>query len=163
MKNLSIIAAVARGNAIGRNGGLLCHLPADLRRFKNLTTGHPVIMGRRTFESLPGGALPNRRNIVISRNPAFTAEGAEVTRSIEDALWLVKEEEEAFVIGGEQIYRALLPMASRLYITHVHASFPGADAFFPEVNWNEWTETFRENHRADDKNHHAYTFVDYRR
>ena len=127
MKNLSIIAAVARNNAIGKGGDLLCHLSADLQRFKALTTQHTIIMGRRTFESLPKGALPNRRNIVVTRNPAFSAPGVETFLSLEDALWAAKDDGEVFVIGGEQIYRETIAMASRLYLTHIDASFSGAD------------------------------------
>lgn len=163
MKNLSVIAAAARNNAIGKNGQLLCHMPADMKHFKELTTGHTVIMGRVTFESLPKGALPNRRNIVVTRNPAFRAENTEVALSIEDALWMARNDDEAFVIGGEQIYRETLPLSTRLYLTLIDAAFPGADAFFPEINLNMWTEVSREHHSADEKNPHPYTFVNYRR
>ena len=163
MKNLSIIAAVARNNAIGKGGDLLCHLSADLQRFKALTTQHTIIMGRRTFESLPKGALPNRRNIVVTRNPAFSAPGVEAFLSLEDALWAAKDDGEVFVIGGEQIYRETIAMASRLYLTHIDASFSGADAFFPQVNFAEWKETFREHHKADDSNPHSFTVINYER
>ena len=163
MKNLSIIVAVSRNNAIGKKGKLLCHLTADMKRFKELTTGHTVIMGRRTFESLPKGALPNRRNIVVTRNPNFSAANIETAYSIEDAFRMVENDGEAFVIGGEQIYRETLPFASRLYLTRIEATFLGADAFFPEINLKEWTETAREHHESDDKNDHAFTFIDYRR
>ena len=163
MKNLSIIAAVAKGGAIGKNGSLLCHMTADLQRFKTLTTGHTIIMGRRTFDSLPKGALPNRRNIVVTRNPQFSAPGVEVALSIEDALRMAEADGEIFVIGGEQIYRATLPLASRLYLTEIHASFFGADAFFPDVNWKEWRETLRERHPSNDRNPYSYAFVNYDR
>ena len=163
MKNLSIIVAVSRNNAIGKKGKLLCHLSADMKRFKELTTGHTVIMGRRTFESLPKGALPNRRNIVVTRNPNFSAANIETAYSIEDAFRMVENDGEAFVIGGEQIYRETLPFASRLYLTRIEATLLGADAFFPEINLKEWTETAREHHESDDKYDHAFTFIDYRR
>ena len=163
MKNLSIIAAVAKGGAIGKNGGLLCHMSADLQRFKALTTGHTIVMGRRTFDSLPKGALPNRRNIVITRNPQFSAPGVEVALSVEDAFRMAESDGEVFVIGGEQIYRATLPFASRLYLTEIDATFFGAHAFFPDVNWKEWRETLREYHQSDDRNPHPYSFVNYER
>ena len=111
MRNLSIIAAIDRNNAIGRNGQLLCHLPADLKHFKELTSGHTIIMGRVTFDSLPKGALPNRRNIVVTRNPNFKAEGVETALSVEDALWMSRDDSEVFVIGGGQIYRETLPLS----------------------------------------------------
>lgn len=135
---LSIIVAAANDNAIGDNGDLIWHISADLKRFKSLTMGHPVIMGRKTWESLPKGALPGRRNIVISRNATFNAPGAEVVGSVEAALMLCREEEEAFIIGGAQIYRQALPLAERLYLTRVDAAYPDADARFPQINSEEW-------------------------
>ena len=138
MKKLSVVVAVARDNAIGRNGDLLCHLPADLRHFKNLTSGHTVVMGRRTFDSLPKGALPNRRNIVITRNPAFSAPGTETAASIEALPGMIAPDETVFVIGGEQIYRQLLPLATELCLTRIEAAFPDACTFCPLLNENEW-------------------------
>lgn len=163
MKKLSVVVAVARDNAIGRNGDLLCHLPADLRHFKNLTSGHTVVMGRRTFDSLPKGALPNRRNIVITRNPAFSAPGTETAASIEVLPGMIAPDETVFVIGGEQIYRQLLPLATELCLTRIEASFPDADTFFPVFDENEWEETWREAHEPDEKNAYPYTFLIYRR
>lgn len=160
---ISLIAAVARNRAIGKDNKLIYWLPDDMKRFKALTTGHTIIMGRRTFESLPKGALPNRRNIVITRNPQFSAPGVEVALSVEDAFRMAKSDGEVFVIGGEQIYRATLPFASRLYLTEIDATFFGADAFFPDVNWKEWRETLREHHQSDDRNPHPYSFVNYER
>lgn len=156
--NLSIIVAIAKNNAIGQKGGLLCHLPADLKHFKNVTSGHTVIMGRRTFESLPKGALPNRRNIVVTRNLSYTAERIETAFSLEDALDMVKGEPEAFIIGGAQIYQEALPLASRLYLTWIDAEFPDADTFFPEPDLYEWKETNRETFAPDEKNPYPYTF-----
>lgn len=163
MKKLSVVVAVARDNAIGRNGDLLCHLPADLRHFKNLTSGHTVVMGRRTFDSLPKGALPNRRNIVITHNPAFSAPGTETATSIEALPGMIAPDETVFVIGGEQIYRQLLPLATELCLTRIEASFPDADTFFPVFDENEWEETWREAHEPDEKNAYPYTFLIYRR
>ena len=160
---LSIIVAIARNGIIGSGNSLIWHISEDLRRFKQLTTGHTVLMGRSTFESLPKGALPNRRNIVITRNPQFSAPGVEVALSVEDAFHMAESDGEVFVIGGEQIYRATLPFASRLYLTEIDATFFGADAFFPDVNWKEWRETLREHHQSDDRNPHPYSFVNYER
>ena len=163
MTDLSIIVAVAADGAIGKQGGLLCHMRADMQRFKALTTGHTIIMGRRTYDSLPKGALPNRRNIVVTRNAAFTAPGVEVATGIDEALRMADGDGEVFVIGGEQIYRATMERATRLYLTEIHAGFEGADAFFPDVDKNAWTEESREEHEADEKNPHPYAFVNWRR
>ena len=159
--HITLIAAVAENRAIGLDNQLFYHIREDLRRFKSLTTGHTVLMGRRTFESLPKGALPNRRNIVITRDPQFSAPGVEVALSGEDAFRMAESDGEGFVIGGEQIYRATLPFASRLYLTEIDATFFGADAFFPDVNWKAWRETLREHHQSDDRNPHPYSFVNY--
>lgn len=161
--NISIIVAVSQDGAIGKNGDLLCHMSADLKRFKSLTTGHSIVMGRRTYDSLPKGALPNRRNIVVTRNPQFTAPGVEVALSLDEAFRLTEGEDEVFVIGGEQIYRAAIDYASRLYLTEIDAHFHGADAFFPEVNLCEWRLLSRESHASDERNPYPYAFVDYER
>jgi dihydrofolate reductase len=161
--NLSLIAALDANNAIGYENQLLCHLPADLRHFKNLTTGHTVIMGRRTFESLPKGFLPNRLNIVISstleqpQNNTFI-----VKKNIDQALKFSENEQKIFIIGGESIYFQTIEMADNLYITEVLAAFP-ADAFFPKIDLNIWTEIGRENHQPDEKNKFSYNFVEYER
>jgi len=160
---LSIIAALGKNNEIGKGNQLLCHLPADLKRFKSITTGHTVIMGRKTFESLPNGALPNRRNIVISRNPELIVEGAEVYSSLDQALLKCIDEAEVFITGGAQIYKQALPVADKLYITKIHAAFPEADAFFPPIDRNIWKEVDREFFPADEKNPYAFTFVEYER
>ena len=151
---ISIIVAVAENNAIGRAGDLLCHLSSELKHFKAVTSGHTVIMGRKTFDSLPKGALPNRRNIVITRNSAFTAENVEVAHSLEEAINMAGGD--AFIIGGEQIYRQALPFADKLFLTKIHAEFPDADTFFPEINANEWAEESRETFPSDDKNQFPY-------
>ena len=148
---LSIIVAVASDGAIGRANDLLWHLPADLKRFKELTTGHTILMGRKTFESLPRGPLPNRRNIIISRSlPAPS--GAEVYPTIQQALEACASDEEVFIIGGGEIYRQLLPDTERIYLTRVQASFPDAEVFFPELNPTEWIEEAREVYPRDERN-----------
>lgn len=150
---LSIVVAMARDRAIGRNNDLLWHLPADLRRFKALTTGHSILMGRRTWESLPNGALPKRRNIVVSRSLQAT-EGAELYTSIEAALQALESssQEEVFVIGGGEIYQQLLPQAHRLYLTVVEGEYPEADTFFPEINQADWEITHEAYQPQDEHN-----------
>ena len=148
---LSIIVAIASDGAIGRANDLLWHLPADLKRFKELTTGHTILMGRKTFESLPRGPLPNRRNIIISRSlPAQP--GAEVYPSIQQAMEDCASDEEVFIIGGGEIYRQLLPDTERIYLTRVQASFPDAEVFFPELDPTEWVEEAREVYPRDERN-----------
>lgn len=148
---LSIIVAVASDGAIGRANDLLWHLPADLKRFKELTTGHTILMGRKTFESLPRGPLPNRRNIIISRSlPAQP--GAEVYPTIQQALVACASDEEVFIIGGGEIYRQLLPNTEQIYLTRVQASFPDAEVFFPELDSTEWIEEAREVYPRDERN-----------
>ena len=159
MKNISIIVVIDRHSAIGKGNDLLCHLPADLKHFKNTTTGHTVIMGRKTYDSLPKGALPNRRNIVITRNPEFTAERVEVAHSFEQAVEMVKGEEEVFVMGGAQIYTIALPFTANLYLTEIGHQCDDADTFFPEIDYSQWTEESRESHDSDEKNPYPYSFV----
>ena len=159
MKNISIIVVIDKHSAIGKGNDLLCHLPADLKHFKNTTTGHTVIMGRKTYDSLPKGALPNRRNIVITRNPEFTAERVEVAHSFEQAVEMVQGEEEVFVMGGAQIYNIALPFATNLYLTEIDHQFDDADTFFPEIDYSQWTEESREPHDKDEKNPYPYSFV----
>jgi len=157
---ISIIAAVAENRAIGLNGKLLYWLPADLKRFKALTTGHTIIMGRKTFESLPKGALPNRRNVVLSRsNQDFP--GAERFSSLTEALTSCLPEEEVYIIGGASVYAEALPLADRLCLTEVHDTPAEADAFFPAFNPDEWKVAFREEHETDEKHQFPYTFIDY--
>lgn len=158
---LSIIVAASENNVIGRDNSLIWHLSADLKRFKALTTGNTVVMGRKTFESI-GKALPNRRNIVISRNPEFVAEGCEVVRSVESALEIAQDDPQVFVIGGGSIYRKLWDRANRLYLTQVHTDVEG-DTFIPAVDVAVWREIKREFHWADEKNEFNYSFIDYQR
>lgn len=159
---LSLIAAVARNRVIGKDNQLLWHLPGDMRHFRETTRGKPVIMGRKTWESLPEKfrPLPGRQNIVVSRNPAYAAPGATLAASIEDALKQVETSDEAFVIGGADLYRQALPSAERLYLTELTADFEG-DTCFPEVPPADWKETSRSQLAAE--NGLAYTFVVYQR
>jgi len=159
--NISIIVAIAQNFAIGKNNDLLFHLPDDLKRFKQITSGHPVIMGRNTLLSLPKGALPNRRNIVITDNPAETFDRCEMVFSIEEAINAVKNEEEAFIIGGGMIYRQFFPVAGKLYLTLVHQDFD-ADVYFPEVDYSEWEECYRED-LTDETNEFNYSYLNLKR
>ena len=160
---LSIIVAVGKNNETGFRNMLLWHLPADLKRFKELTTGHPVVMGRNTFESLPNGPLPNRQNIVLSRNPNFSHENCTVFSSLADVMIKLSGENEVYIIGGSQLYRQALPYADKLYLTRVHASFPEADAFFPEIIWTDWKKMNEKWHPADEKNMYSFTFYEFER
>lgn len=157
---ISIIVAVAENGVIGRHGDLPWRLPDDLRRFKELTMGKPVIMGRRTWESL-GRPLPGRRNIVVSRTPAFAAAGAEVAHTLPDALQRAADEPDVFVIGGAQLYAEALTLAHRLYVTRVHATVEG-DVFFPRWRPEDWTEIASTPHPADARHPYAFTFHVYK-
>ena len=157
---ISIIAAVARNMAIGRGNELIYWLPNDLRRFKALTTGHTIIMGRRTFQSLPKGALPNRRNIVLTRS-GKEFPGAETYSSLREALDSCLPSEEVFVIGGATVYAEALPLADRLCLTEVDDEPEGAYAFFPQVSSDLWKVSSREEHGKDEKHDYTYTFTDY--
>ncbi len=159
---VSIIAAVAQNLAIGNENKLLYWLPNDLKRFKTLTTGHTVIMGRRTFDSLPKGALPNRRNIVLSRTVAQLP-GAEVFGTLEAALQNCATDEEVYIMGGESVYRQALPIADRLCLTEIEDTPETADAFFPEFDSTEWQPVWEEAHDMDEKHAQKYRFVNYER
>ncbi len=137
-KEVAIIVAMGADRAIGQDGTMPWHLPADLRHFKKLTMGHPVIMGRNTWFSLPKGALPGRRNIVVSSDASFSPEGADKASSPEEALEMCTSDAMPFIIGGGRLYKAMLGMATRMYITRIEASFPNADTFFPEFDLAEW-------------------------
>ena len=156
---LSLIVAVDENNGIGKDNKLPWHLPADLKHFKALTTGHPIIMGRKTFESI-GKALPNRRNIVISRQTDYFAEGISVVSSLDEAFRICQTDDESFVIGGAEIFTYALPLANILYLTVIHHEF-NADTFFPEINKENWIEAENTNHEPDEKNIYAYTFIKY--
>lgn len=158
---ISIIVATSKNNVIGRDGGIPWHLSADLKRFKALTTGHPIVMGRRTFESI-GRPLPGRRNIVIS-NSVNAIEGCDVIKSVDDLLNDKSLDGMIFIIGGGEIYKQFLPYAKKVYLTEVETKIADGDTFFPELNPMEWIEVGRESHEADEKNDFNYSFVDYER
>lgn len=163
LKPLKIIVAVGENNEIGVDGDLLWRLPKDMQWFKEKTLGSDVIMGRKTFESFPQKfrPLPNRTNILITRNKDYKANGdVHVFTTIEDALdYALKcKETEKFIIGGAEIYKQLLPKTTELYLTRVHATFPNADTFFPEINFDEWEVIFEEHHTKDEKHNYDFTF-----
>ncbi len=158
MTTVSLIVAIGRNHEIGKGNQLPWHLPADLAFFKRTTSGHTVIMGRKTYESI-GRPLPNRRNIIISRNAEYAAEGCEVFTSLETALAACRHEDEIFIMGGAQIYEQALALADKLYITQVDTQVAGADAFFPQWDKAQWQETSCQAHPADDKNSFDYTFL----
>ncbi len=153
---VSLIVAVSNNNVIGKNNQLIWHLPADLKHFKQLTTGHTVFMGRKTYDSI-GKPLPNRRNVVISRS-VDKITGCEIATSWEEALQLTQQENEVFVIGGAEIYRQVLPLAHRIYLTQIHQDFDG-DTFFPSIDFQSWQETSREDFSPDEKNPFSYSFI----
>jgi dihydrofolate reductase len=151
-----MIAAVAENNALGKDNELVWHLPNDFKRFKSLTTGHYIIMGRKTFESFPK-PLPNRTHVVITRQKDYCPEGCIVVDSLEKAIAICPENETSYIIGGGEIYNLGLPFANQLEITKVHHSFE-ADAFFPEINLREWKELHSELNPVDDKHQYAFTY-----
>lgn len=157
---ITIIAAVARNRAIGHENKLIYWLPNDLKRFKALTTGHTIIMGRRTFLSLPKGALPNRRNVVLSRT-ATAFPGCEVFPSLDEALAACREDEDVYIIGGASVYAEAIGRADRLCLTEIDDTPAAADTFFPP--YDGWRETQREDHETDERHAFRYAFVDYER
>lgn len=159
MPCLSVIAAVARNRTIGLDNTLPWHLPEDLKHFRNLTMGHHIIMGRKTYESL-GRLLPGRTTVIVSRQPGYRVAGAITASSLPEAVAACGADEEVFVIGGAELYREALALADRLYLTEVHAEFAG-DAFFPEYDRHTWHETSRESHTSSAGL--AFSFVAYRR
>jgi len=163
VNKLIIIAAAAENNALGINNDLPWHLPDDFKRFKKLTTGHKIIMGRKTFESFPK-PLPNRVHIIITRDTNYRVDFPDciVVHSLEEALKLA-EGEDSFIIGGGEIYKQAMPLIDRLEVTRVHAIFDEADTFFPEINSFTWKEVKRTRHEADEKHPHAFSFVTYLR
>lgn len=169
---LSLIAAVAKNGVIGGGNTLLWSLPADMKHFRDTTSGHTVIMGRKTYESI-GRPLPNRRNIVITRDANYMKEGIDVVNSLEEAIRFVtlehgkefeenQDEVEAFIIGGGEIYKQAIDKAQKLYITEVHQDFKG-DTLFPEINRSMWREVHRVNYESDEKNNIPYSFVEYKK
>ena len=158
---ISAIVVVDQNSGIGKNNQLLVHFPADLKRFKNITTGHSIIMGRKTFDSM-GKALPNRRNIVITRQADLSLPGAEISSSLDEALALCEKEDEVFVIGGAEIFKQALPKLDRIYLTRIHKSFE-ADTFFPEISPAEWQEIQKEDFEPDEKTPFSYSFLTYQK
>ena len=156
---ISLIVAVDEKNGIGKDNQLPWHLPADLLHFKKITTGFPIIMGRKTFDSI-GKPLPNRRNIVISRQEDLEINGVEVCHSLNSAILLCKDESEVFIIGGAQIFEQSLNIADSLYLTVIQNDFD-ADTFFPELDKNQWKETSNQSHEPDEKNIYSYIFKKY--
>lgn len=150
---LTLIAAAAENNALGKDNQMIWHLPEDFKRFKQLTTGHYIIMGRKTFESLPK-LLPNRTHVVITRQPGYTADGCVVVNSLEEAIKICPQNEEIFIIGGGEIYKQSIAIADKIELTKVHGISPEADAFFPEIDLSLWEMTEEIFHPNDEK--HAY-------
>lgn len=161
---LSLIAAASENNVIGKGNALPWDLPAELQYFRDTTRGKPVIMGRKTYDSI-GRPMPGRHNIVVTRDRAWEAEGCDTVASIEEAIAFAKQDnaEEVFVIGGEQIYRLALPLAHRIYLTRVHTVIEDGEAFFPAFDLKEWEEIKKEEHPADAENAIAYTIFVYQR
>ena len=160
MYKLALIAAIAKNNAIGHENRLIYWLPNDLKRFKELTTGHTIIMGSNTFRSLPKGALPNRRNIVLSRKEKGFP-GCETFSSLEEALANCTNEDIVYIIGGEMLYKTALPLADILCLTEIDDTPKEADAFFPEFRKNEWEVIEQEEFETDEKHQFCYSFVTY--
>ena len=154
--NISLILAMGRNRAIGRDNKLPWHLPADLAHFKATTMGKPILMGRKTWESI-GKALPGRLNIVLTGQAGYHADGATVVSSIDDAISVCGSADELMVIGGAGVYQAVLPSAQKIYLTLIDEDFDG-DTFFPELDEQQWHEESREDYRADDNNPHDYSF-----
>ena len=162
MKSVHAIVAVATDWAIGRQGDLLCHLPADMKHFKEVTMGHSIIMGRKTFESFPRRPLPGRQNIVITRNADWQYPGVTVVHSLEEAI-ASAETDIVFIIGGAQVYEQALPRVDVLHLTLIHARWASADAFFPALNMDQWQEVSREHHESDHRNAYEFDFITLKR
>jgi len=160
--NISIIVAIAANNAIGKDNDLLWHISRDLKRFKELTNGHYIVMGKKTYYSLPKRPLPNRTNMVITDVPGEQIDDCLMAYSIEDAIGKMDKENENFIIGGGSIYRQFLPYADKLYITRVHKEFE-ADTFFPEIPLEEWELLAKEDVTDDEQNDFTYSFEIYKR
>jgi dihydrofolate reductase len=158
---LTIIAAAAENNALGKDNQLVWHLPDDFKRFKKLTSGHHIIMGRKTFDSFPK-LLPNRTHVVITRQDNFRKEGVLVVNSLERAIEMSADDPQPFVIGGGEIYRLAMKLADKIELTRVHGTFE-ADTFFPEIDKNEWKLVSEEFHEKDEKHNYAFTYLTYER
>lgn len=158
MKSIHAIVAIDENGAIGRQGDLLCHLPADMKHFKEVTMGHSIVMGRKTFESFPRRPLPGRQNIVITRNPGFQYPGVTVVHSLDEALQAAQTDT-AFIIGGAQVYEMALPQVDVLHLTLIHARWASADVFFPALDMSQWQEVAREHHASDHRNAYEFDFI----
>jgi len=158
---LSLIVAMTENNVIGRDGDMPWRLSADLRRFKQITMGHHMLMGRKTFDSI-GRVLPGRTTVVISRSATYDDSNVRVARSLDEALEIAADDEEVFVVGGAQIYSLALPKVDRLYVTRIHCDLEG-DTHFPDVDWNAWELIDEQRCEADEKNDHDYSFLTYQR
>ncbi len=160
---ISLIAAIGKNNELGKGNTLVWDMPEDLKYFRKTTSGHPVIMGRKTFESI-GRPMPKRRNVIITRDESYLRHGVDIVHSLEKALNLFKNSnEEIFIIGGGDIYKQSMQLADKLYITRIDAEDKEAETFFPEINLNDWQETSREEYNRDEKNPYKYAFVIYQR
>ena len=162
MKSIQAIVAIAADGAIGRQGELLCHLPADMKHFKEVTMGHSIIMGRKTFESFPRRPLPGRQNIVITRNAGWQYPGVTVAHGLNEAI-AAAETDTVFIIGGAQIYELALPLVDVLHLTRIHARWASADVYFPALNMDEWQEVSREHHESDHRNAYEFDFITLKR
>lgn len=156
---ITLIAATSENNALGKDNQLVWHLPDDFKRFKQLTSGHHIIMGRKTFESFPK-PLPNRTHIIITRQKNYAVEGCFIANSIKNAIAMAPKDEEVFIIGGAEIYKQSIDFADKIELTRVHSTFD-ADAYFPEINLNNWTLVFEEHHYKDEKHQFDFTFLTY--
>jgi dihydrofolate reductase len=155
---ISIIAATGENGELGANNDLLWRLPNDMKRFKELTTGHTVVMGRKTYQSLPKGALPNRKNVVITKNLSLKLDNCIIFNDLKDALNHFRDEDEIFIIGGASIYEQAIKFAEKLYLTRVRETFENAETFFPEMNENEWVRVWHEDCSKDGSHKYFYTF-----
>ena len=162
MKSIHAIVAIDENGAIGRQGDLLCHLPADMKHFKEETMGHSIVMGRKTFESFPRRPLPGRQNIVITRNDMWQYPGVTVVHNLEEAI-AVAETDTVFIIGGAQVYEQALPLVDVLHLTRIHARWASADVFFPPVDMDQWLEVELEHHESDHRNAYEFDFITLKR
>lgn len=163
MTKISMIVAIDENNAIGKDNQMLCHLPNDLKYFKATTLGHTVIMGRKTYESLPNGALPNRRNIVLSRKEGLKLDKCEVFSALAEVKKAIEGEDKVFIMGGATLYNDCLDSSDELYITYIYHAFEEADTFFPKIDTNVWKEISRTENKADEKNQYDHSFVVYQK
>lgn len=158
--DITIVAALTRDNALGHNGQLIHHLRPDMRHFRTVTTGHPIIMGRHTYNTLPNGPLPNRRNIVVSRNPEFRPDGIEVYPTIDDAInAAANDNTEIMIIGGGQIYAQTIDRATHMYLTQFDTTAPHADTRFPDIDPDQWTTTQADQWQTDPETQVRYRFI----